>query len=63
MLKGVDQKISGHRSHTNEKTLHMGIVQYQLMVDTPTFIVARDGSFYQLDRFSSFQLPRLDFRV
>jgi len=63
MPKGVEQKNRGHRTHTNKKKLPMGIVQYQLMVDTPTFIIATDGSFYQLDRFSSLQLQRLDFRV
>ena len=63
MPQGVDQKNRGRRYPTYEKELPVGIVQYQLMVDTPTFVIARDGSFYQLDRFSSFQLPRLDFRV
>ncbi|MDC0172164.1 hypothetical protein OAK26_00225 [Gammaproteobacteria bacterium] len=63
MPQGVDQKNRGRRYPTYEKKLPVGIVQYQLMVDTPTFVIARDGSFYQLDRFSSFQLPRLDFRV
>jgi hypothetical protein len=63
MSEGVDQKNRGHRTHTNKKKLLAGIVQYQLMVDTPTFIIARDGSFYQLDRFSSLQSKRLDCRV
>ena len=63
MPKGINQKNRCHRSRNNAKKLSMGIVQYQLMVDTPTFIIARDGSFFQLDRFSSLQLKRLDCRV
>jgi|TARA_B100000787_G_scaffold84110_1_gene61909 hypothetical protein len=63
MSKNVNGKYRDSRCHAEVKRVSAGIEQYQSMIDTPVFIIAIDGSFYQLDKFSSPQLKRLDCRV
>ena len=63
MSKIVNGKYRDSRSRTELQQVPAGIVQYQSMIDKPVFIVAIDGSFYQLDKYFSPQLPRLDCRV
>ncbi len=63
MSKNANRKYRDTRRRTELKRVPEGIEQYQSMIDTPVFIITVDGSFYQLDKFSSPQLKRLDCRV
>ncbi len=63
MLKNFVRKSRDYQFRNGIKHVPAGIEQYQSMEDTPVFIITTDGSFYQLDTFSSPELKRLDCKV
>jgi hypothetical protein len=63
MLKNFVRKSRDYQFRIGIKHVPAGIEQYQSMEDTPVFIITTDGSFYQLDKFSSPELKRLDCKV
>ena len=63
MLKNVVRKSRDYQFRSRTINVPAGIEQYQSMEDTPVFIITTDGSFYQLDTFSSPELKRLDCKV
>lgn len=63
MLKSFVRKSRDYQFRSGIKHVPAGIKQYQSMEDTPVFIITTDGSFYQLDTFSSPELKRLDCKV
>ena len=63
MLKNVVRKSRDYQFRSRTINVPAVIEQYQSMEDTPVFIITTDGSFYQLDKFSSPELKRLDCKV
>jgi hypothetical protein len=63
MLKNVVRKSRDYQFRSRTINVPAVIEQYQSMEDTPVFIITTDGSFYQLDTFSSPELKRLDCKV